>query len=78
MPEFTEAQLRAIAKLFGLTRVPDIVAVRDGYIKKGEKVWLCAVDGPELVDSEERWFWICHEPVLYQIKKPHTTVTYID
>ncbi|HET8687115.1 MAG TPA: hypothetical protein VFM18_10705 [Methanosarcina sp.] len=54
--------------------------VRDGFVKKGDKVWWRATLGPEHVisDSSTHWNNIKNYPDCYQLNKPKTKTEYFD
>ena len=77
---FTPQQLQELEMLYGLTRRPDVVRVRDGMIAKGDMLWFRNPLGAEAVNSgdDATWRQVSVYPDEYQIKRPFVSLTYID
>ena len=54
---FTPEQLQELEMLYGLTRRPDVVHVRDGMIAKGDKLWFRDPLGRKEVNSGNGATW---------------------
>lgn len=79
MAHFNEEQLKELEQVFGLTRAEETLPIRDGWVKKTDKVWWRCSTGPEMVEASEHWDNIKSYPRLYQFPKPIVDgVKYVD
>ena len=80
MAHFTEEQLEELKTIFGLTRNNNVLAVRDGVVRKDSMVWWRCDKGPELVKAGDPAHWdnIRSHPQAYQLKEPVVQVVYKD
>ena len=84
MSHFTPEQLQELEARYGLKPVKEMLPVRDGSVAIDGKVWWRGEDGPELVDLSKPTDYKAHIsnlrdfPKCYQLKKPKTTITYLD